>query len=91
MHYLSLEIDIEVVSCVWLFYRRYKRRRQRQGEFWVHPILRDKLTHGMFVTLYLKLREYKPKFFNYFRMSIKSFDDLLRMIEVNIRGNSTIL
>jgi hypothetical protein len=35
----------------------------------------------MFVTLYPKLREYEPKFFNYFRMSIKSFDDLLGLIK----------
>ncbi|CAK1592530.1 unnamed protein product [Parnassius mnemosyne] len=84
-------MDFEVIACVWLLYRRYKRRRQRQREYWVHPILRDRLTHGMFVTLYPKLRQYEPKFFNYFRMSIKSFDDLLHVIKVDITGDSTIL
>ncbi|CAK1601838.1 unnamed protein product [Parnassius mnemosyne] len=84
-------MDFEVIACVWLLYRRYKRRRQRQREYWVHPILRDRLTHGMFVTLYPKLRQYEPKFFNYFRMSTKSFDDLLHVIKVDITGDSTIL
>lgn len=45
----------------------------------------------MFVTLYPKLRQYEPKFFNYFRMSIKSFDDLLHVIKADITGDSTIL
>jgi hypothetical protein len=38
----------------------------------------------MFVSLYPKLREYEPKFFNYFRMSIKYFDDLLELIKDDI-------
>lgn len=84
-------MDVEEIACVWLLYRRYKRRRQRQREYWVHPILRDRLTHGSFVTLYPKLRQYGPKFFNYFRMSVKSFDELLSIIKADITGNSTIL
>lgn len=84
-------MDIEVITCVWLLYRRYKRRRQRQREYWVHPILRDRLTHGMFVTLYPKLRQHGSKFFNYFRMSIQSFDELLGVIKADITGESTIL
>ncbi|GBP72643.1 hypothetical protein EVAR_83153_1 [Eumeta japonica] len=40
-------MDAEVFACVWLLYRRYKRRRQRQREYWVHPILRDRLAHGI--------------------------------------------
>ena len=35
----------------------------------------------MFVTLYPQLREYEQKCFNYFRMSIKSFDDFLELIK----------
>jgi hypothetical protein len=52
----------------------YRRRRQRQTErrFWVHPILRDKLTHGHFVSLYPKARQHEDNFLNYFRMSVKS-------------------
>jgi hypothetical protein len=64
-------MEVEGVVCLWFLCRRYKR----QTQYWVHPILRDKVTHGMFVTLYTKLREYEQKCFNYFRMSIKSFDD----------------
>ncbi|CAH2010776.1 unnamed protein product [Acanthoscelides obtectus] len=38
------------------------------------------MTHSMFETLYPKLRQHEKKFFNYFRMSVKSFDDLLLLI-----------
>lgn len=39
------------------------------------------MTHSMFITLYPKLREHSEKFFNYFRMSKTSFDDLLAIIQ----------
>lgn len=50
----------------------------------VHPILNDRMTHSMFVTLYPKLRQHEKKFFNYFRMSVKSFDDLLLLIKEDL-------
>jgi hypothetical protein len=71
-------MEVEEAVCLWFLYRRYKRQRQ----YWVHPILWDK------VTLYPKLRKYEPKFFSYFRMSVKSFDDLLEVIKGDIAPNS---
>ena len=38
---------------------------------WIHPILHDRLTHGMLTTLYHSLRS----FFFFSRMPVKSFDD----------------
>lgn len=43
-----------------------------------------RMTHSMFETLYLKLRQHEKNFFNYFRMSVKSFDDLLLLIEEDL-------
>ncbi|KAF9819596.1 hypothetical protein SFRURICE_005549 [Spodoptera frugiperda] len=62
--------SIEAI-CVYLLLRKKERKKKRQ--YWVHPILRDRLTHGQFQTLYPKLRSFEPKFFNYLRMSINSF------------------
>ena len=39
---------------------------------WIHPILHDRLTHGMLTTLYHSLRSF---FFFFSRMPVKSFDD----------------
>lgn len=58
-----------------------KPREEDRGIWWVHPIIDDRLTMGSFVTLYPKLREYPPKFFNYFRMSSASFDELLSLVK----------
>ncbi|XP_027233858.2 uncharacterized protein [Penaeus vannamei] len=87
----QLVMDVEEVVCAWVLYRRLQRRRRRQRRYWVHPILKDRLTYGMFFTLYPKLREYEPKFFNYMRMSIKSFDDLLEQIQDDISSTSTMM
>ncbi|XP_044746944.1 protein ALP1-like [Coccinella septempunctata] len=42
------------------------------------------MTQSMFMTLYPNLREHNEKFFNYFRMSIQSFDDLLEIIKEDL-------
>jgi hypothetical protein len=61
-----------------------QRRRQIYRGYWVHPILRDGLTASVYVTLYPNLRQYEPKFFNYFRMSVTSFDNLSELIKEEI-------
>jgi hypothetical protein len=75
-------MEVAEAVCLWFLCRRYKRQKQTQRQYWVHPILRDK------VALYPKLREYKPKFFSYFRMSVRSFDDLLELIKDGIAPSS---
>jgi hypothetical protein len=43
----------------------------------VHTLLSDRSTKGLFNLFYNDLRKYEDKFFNYLRMSIKSFDELV--------------
>ena len=45
----------------------------------------------MYTTLYPRLREHKTKFFNYFRMSVKSFDELLGLIQEEICSSNTMM
>ena len=73
-------MEVEEAVCLWFLCR--------QRQYWVHPILLDKVAHAMFVNLYPKLREYEPTFFSYFRMSVKSFDDLLELIKDDIPPSS---
>lgn len=78
-----MEINRAVV--LWVAYRQWKRRKQRENrQYRVHPILYDRMTHSMFITLYPKLRQHDKKFFNYFRMSVKSFDDLLEILKEDL-------
>ncbi|XP_052745448.1 uncharacterized protein LOC112049627 [Bicyclus anynana] len=80
-------MEVEEAICVYLLLRKKERKKKRQ--YWVHPILRDRFTHGQFQTLYPKLRSFEPKFFNYLRMSINSFDELLEMMSKQIESNDT--
>ena len=52
-------------------------------------MLRERNTKGLFYSLYNDLRKYDEKFFNFTRMSTNSFDELLRYIENDIRGQNT--
>ena len=56
-------------------YRRLRRRRIKRT-YWVHPINEKTEQAGTFHTFLEELRNDENKFFNYFRMSIPSFDEL---------------
>lgn len=47
-------------------------------------MIEQRALKGAFVTLYSDLREDDKKFFNYFRMSIRSFDEFLGNIEASL-------
>ncbi|KAF9413745.1 hypothetical protein HW555_008191, partial [Spodoptera exigua] len=84
---ISPIMEVEEAICVYLLLRKKERKKKRQ--YWVHPILRDRFTHGQFQTLYPKLSSFEPKFFHYLRMSINSFDELLEMMSKQIESNDT--
>ncbi|MPD03386.1 hypothetical protein E2C01_099023 [Portunus trituberculatus] len=83
-------MDVQEAACAWVLHRRLKRRKRRERRHLIHPILQDRLTHGMFATLYPSLREHEAKFLNYFRMSVKSFDDLLGLIQEEISSTNKL-
>jgi len=62
-----------------------KRKTRRNRGVWVHPINEQRALKGAFVTLYSKLREDDQKFFNYFRMSARSFDELVGKISDHLK------
>jgi len=69
------------------------KNRTKQADprrFWVHPILIERPVAGSFVVLFQKLREDDLKFFNYFRMSIKSFDELSSKVERDLKKEDIV-
>lgn len=72
-------MDFIETACVIALFRR-KFRKQRKKQYWVHPILSQRLLKGQFYKIYSDLRDHSHKFFSYYRMSIKSFDELLKII-----------
>lgn len=75
------------IIALWLIHRRRKRRKCHR--LWVHPITERREEVGTFNTLFGELRADENKFYNYFRMSITSFDELhVRLKNVLQRENT---
>ena len=56
---------------------------------WVHPINNLRFEKGEYFVLYPDLRKYEDKFFNWYRMSTKKFDYLLKLIQRRIFRRNT--
>lgn len=60
-----------------------KKRRRRH--IWVNPLLQNKT----FKVIFQELRQDEVKFFNYFRMSVPTFDELLHRVQKQIQKQDT--
>ena len=58
----------------------------KEGIYWVHPLNNTRYLNRAFNTILIDLREDEQKFFNYFRMSIRSFDELASRISDALKG-----
>jgi len=59
----------------------YREQKNTKREYWVHPINLERYANGHYALLYTKHRKDLSKHFNYFRMSVRSFDNLLPYIK----------
>lgn len=71
-------------------YHYVLKERTKKKRMWVHPIVEQRLLKGAFVTMYSDLREHPRKFFNYFRMSIPTFDELHGKLEDNLKHSNVV-
>lgn len=76
------------ILALWLIYRR-KKRQKRNRLHWVHPINRRREEAGLFRILFEDLRNDQTKFFNYFRMSMSSFDELHDKLKTVLQRRNT--
>lgn len=73
--------------CVlYLLYKNIIRKR-RQRRWSVHPINYARILRGAYYTLHEELRTDNEKFFNYYRMSITSFDELCEKLKSTLIKN----
>lgn len=78
------------IIAMWLKYRRMRlRRKQRNRIYWVHPINERRNIMVIFNSLFEELLADENKFFNYFRMSVSSFDELHNRLKYSIRRQNT--
>ncbi|PIO35237.1 hypothetical protein AB205_0055390, partial [Aquarana catesbeiana] len=66
-----------------------RKRLMSTRRYWVHPIIQNKEERGQFRILYNDLRQHKEKFFNYSRMSVNSFNELLRLLGTRLEYQNT--
>jgi hypothetical protein len=78
-----MECGEEALLLLLLLRRRKMRRKVRK--FWVHPVLQNRTQGGHFYNSFSELRQYEDRFYNYFRMSISSFDTLANILKNKIQ------
>ena len=74
-----------------LLAKNKRKRRSAERKVHVHPILSSKMYTGVHHTLFSDLCADEKKFFNYFRMSKPSFEELLSYVRKDITGTTTKL
>lgn len=62
---------------------------ERNKRIWVHPLNLKRCYLGQFHRLYLEYRCYPDKFKKHYRMSVKSFDELLSLIRTKVYKKDT--
>ncbi|CAH1997358.1 unnamed protein product [Acanthoscelides obtectus] len=67
----------------------YYRRRRKIRRYWQHPLMAQRSTEGAYSLLMSQLRGDESKFFNYFRMSMSTFDELLKLLEKDLKKQDT--
>jgi len=82
MELIELLDDVELI-CVALAADTVERYRV----YWFHPFNAQRITLGEFHCLYS--RQYPDRFCNYYRMSMKSFDELVILLRPYISETSS--
>ena len=80
-------MDRNSIIALYLLYRRRKRRRH--SSHWVHPIIQKREEFGALYTLYGELREDANKFYNHFRLSVSSFDEMHRRLKESLQRRNS--
>ena len=80
-------MDRKRIIAMWFLHRR-RRDQRRDRIYWVHPINQRRDEVGIY-SLFEELRADEKKFFNYFRMSVSSFDELHSRLKDHIQRQNT--
>lgn len=73
-----------------LLYLLYLRKKKKQCKgHWIHPINEQRDTLGVFAILYKEVRSDHVKFFEYFCMSMNTFDALLQCLHLHLQHENT--
>jgi hypothetical protein len=73
-----------------LLQRHRRRIHNKKRKYWIDPLFRNRHVNSDYITVF-KVLKYgsDKKFFNYVRMSKKSFSELLRLLESVVQRRDT--
>jgi hypothetical protein len=80
----NLEMDETEVLAVWCLARKAKKCNRK---LWVHPINQGRGEKVAYTLLYKELMDDSTEFFNYFRMTPSSFEELMHLHNRNEENN----
>ncbi|KAJ8714364.1 hypothetical protein PYW07_002589 [Mythimna separata] len=74
-------MDVEEVAAIYYIYTCYVKKKKQRKKYWVHPYLQTRDEGKHFAIFFEELKKYEDKFFGFTRMSIKTFEELLNILE----------
>lgn len=77
---LSTAMDFMETVCLMVLLLRKRGRKQRKIRYWVLVIASQRLLKGQFYKLQEELQDHPNKLFQYYRLSMNSFDAMLQPI-----------
>jgi hypothetical protein len=85
-------MDAVRIGCIGFHHllETYLDGTKREKRHWgTHPVLSSRLSTGTFHTTFALHRQYENKFFQFCRMSVSSFDELLVLVWDEIQKSYT--
>ncbi|KAG8222382.1 hypothetical protein J437_LFUL003002 [Ladona fulva] len=82
-------MDIEEIAA--LEYLDLAKKIKKNRRFWIHSILLDETATSLFYTIYPRIKEDEAKFFNFCRMSLATFDELLGVLRNSLTRQDTTM
>jgi hypothetical protein len=76
-------------SIIALFLLYWRRKRGRNRLHWVHPIIQKREEFGAFYTLFGELQDDANRFFNYFQMSVSSFNEMHHRLKESLQHRNS--
>lgn len=84
-------IQVGCVATVLILQHVVIKKRRAKRRWWSHPILSHRLVTGQFHVMFNTHRMYPDKFYQFYRMSVESFDELLGLIREFIGKRDSVM
>jgi hypothetical protein len=82
-------MEVEELACMHICTVVLYVDEKKNRKFWIHPLLSNRSNKGLFILFYNDLRKNKDIFFNYVKMSVNLFNELMEQLRKDFMGQQT--